>query len=210
MNSLYLAHPYNQPPGRVIRGVLCHYGIPGMRWGRRRYQNKDGSLTEAGKLRYAETDRAAINSTAESDDDKRARLLRSTDPIELYNNRHLLSKNEITERIDRINTETRLADLAASHQRANSPAAKGKKIIDSVISATNTAGKVYSAWNSDVGKAARKFLGMNVPDKNDRFNALLTKYAGTSDADLLQYAQRLENLRKIERNLYGTGGDNKK
>lgn len=210
MNSLYLAHPYNRPPGRVIRGVLCHYGIPGMRWGRRRYQNKDGSLTEAGKLRYAETDRAAINSTAESDDDKRARLLRSSDPIELYNNRHLLSSDEIKERITRINTETSLADLASSHQKANSPAAKGKKIIDSVISATNTAGKVYAAWNSDVGKAARKFLGMNVPDKNDRFNALLTKYAGTSDADLLQYAQRLENLRKIERNLYGAGGDNKK
>lgn len=28
---------------------LCHYGVKGMKWGVRRYQNKDGSLTAAGK-----------------------------------------------------------------------------------------------------------------------------------------------------------------
>ena len=31
---------------------LIHSGIKGMRWGVRRYQNKDGSLTPAGKKRY--------------------------------------------------------------------------------------------------------------------------------------------------------------
>lgn len=31
---------------------LQHYGIKGMQWGRRRFQNKDGSLTAAGKKRY--------------------------------------------------------------------------------------------------------------------------------------------------------------
>ena len=36
----------------VIDGELVHWGIPGMRWGVRRYQNKDGSLTSAGKKRY--------------------------------------------------------------------------------------------------------------------------------------------------------------
>ena len=28
---------------------LCYYGVKGMKWGVRRYQNKDGSLTPAGK-----------------------------------------------------------------------------------------------------------------------------------------------------------------
>ena len=32
---------------------LTHWGIKGMKWGVRRYQNDDGSLTAAGKKRYA-------------------------------------------------------------------------------------------------------------------------------------------------------------
>lgn len=32
--------------------VICHHGILGMKWGIRRYQNKDGSLTAAGVKRY--------------------------------------------------------------------------------------------------------------------------------------------------------------
>lgn len=31
---------------------LLHYGIKGMKWGVRRYQNEDGSLTDAGEKRY--------------------------------------------------------------------------------------------------------------------------------------------------------------
>lgn len=32
---------------------LAHHGIKGMKWGVRRFQKKDGSLTPAGKIRYA-------------------------------------------------------------------------------------------------------------------------------------------------------------
>lgn len=36
-----------------MENELIHWGIKGMRWGIRRYQNKDGTLTTAGKKRYA-------------------------------------------------------------------------------------------------------------------------------------------------------------
>ena len=37
----------------IVNGELHHSGIKGMKWGVRRYRNKDGSLTPAGKKRYA-------------------------------------------------------------------------------------------------------------------------------------------------------------
>ena len=34
---------------------LMHHGIKGMKWGVRRYQNEDGTLTEEGKKKYGQT-----------------------------------------------------------------------------------------------------------------------------------------------------------
>lgn len=40
----------------VSANELRHWGIKGMKWGLRRYQNPDGSLTEAGRKRYMNSD----------------------------------------------------------------------------------------------------------------------------------------------------------
>ena len=45
MNNTYTSEiPYSES--------LQHYGVPGMKWGVRRYQNKDGTRTSLGKKRY--------------------------------------------------------------------------------------------------------------------------------------------------------------
>lgn len=40
------------PDYMIINGELYHHGVKGMKWGRRRWQNADGSLTPAGQKRY--------------------------------------------------------------------------------------------------------------------------------------------------------------
>lgn len=45
---------------------LYHYGIPGQKWGVRRYQNKDGTLTKAG-LRKQASEEANVGKIASKD-----------------------------------------------------------------------------------------------------------------------------------------------
>lgn len=50
-----------------MKTYLIHHGIKGQRWGIRRYQNEDGSLTEEGKQRYY-PDRVFVSGTSKMQD----------------------------------------------------------------------------------------------------------------------------------------------
>ena len=48
------------------QGELYHHGIKGQKWGVRRFQNKDGSLTPAGERRYDDSDGVKRNKSQKS------------------------------------------------------------------------------------------------------------------------------------------------
>lgn len=47
--------------------ILCHYGVKGQKWGIRRYQNKDGSLTDLGKRHLSKVDAKLIRTAQKID-----------------------------------------------------------------------------------------------------------------------------------------------
>ena len=49
--------------GKYLDDTLAHHGIKKQRWGIRRWQNEDGSLTEAGKRRYGRVENLNANRT---------------------------------------------------------------------------------------------------------------------------------------------------
>ena len=56
--------PYEKPLSP--QEYLMHYGVKGMKWGVRRYQNKDGTLTKAGKERYSQNQQDGVDSFLKS------------------------------------------------------------------------------------------------------------------------------------------------
>lgn len=77
---------------------LYHYGIKGMKWGIRRYQNKDGSLTAAGKKREKNKTRGW------SKDAKRANNIKKKSV-------HQMTNAELKELNKRINLEQEYSRL---------------------------------------------------------------------------------------------------
>ena len=58
---------------------LYHYGTPRMRWGVRRYQNPDGTLTEEGKRRYRKMSGKVLDKARKADLYRKAGKTRKSD-----------------------------------------------------------------------------------------------------------------------------------
>lgn len=92
----------------MAKAYLQHHGILGMKWGVRRYENEDGTLTEAGKKRY--------NKQIKKDLKKRNK--------EWNKEASKMSDKELDDRINRLKKEKQLKELTAP----------GKTFTDQVMS----------------------------------------------------------------------------
>lgn len=135
---------------------LKHYGILGMKWGVRRYQNKDGSLTAAGKRR--QKGQKIDNDNDASDDYKKARS-KSTKQM---------SNEELRAAIGRLQMEKQYRDYYT--QLHPTTVSKGRQVVDKIIkTAGDTALDVGKNLAKDyVVKKAKDKLGLN--DKKSAFD----------------------------------------
>ena len=97
-----------------MENELYHHGIKGMKWGIRRYQNKDGTLTAAGKKQKKKT--------LSADDKEKTR--RKSD----LKKRRTMSDADIKKRIERMKLEKEFKNLT---KEDISP---GKKYVGEIMS----------------------------------------------------------------------------
>ena len=167
---------------------LYHHGVKGMKWGVRRYQNKDGSLTAAGKKRAAK-----YESKYEQLTGKKISGKKSSEPSPQKKTIKDLSDDELRTKVKRLQMEKNYLDLQkqVSNLTPNKVSAGqqfvkniGEKIITQSLIDT---GK--SLLTSFLNKQGKKVLGLE-NSSVDPLDALAKEYK------TLNYENQINKLKR--------------
>lgn len=128
---------------------LYHFGIKGMKWGVRRYENADGSLTPAGRVRYAKYTESADHATYRETKKK---------PVESLSNKELQAYNQRAnlEREFRKN-KTNAGSIKRGEETLKTVLSLGTTIT-SIVALSNTPGgkKIIQAGKNAASKIVKK------------------------------------------------------
>lgn len=102
------------------RSELKHWGIKGMKWGVRRYQNKDGSLTPAGKRRYSDGSTSSSSTSKSSQTSQQPKKKTVSE----------MSDQELRDAVNRLRLEQDYAKLNPEK------VSRGKKFVDNLLDET--------------------------------------------------------------------------
>lgn len=153
---------------------LKHHGIKGQKWGVRRYQNADGSLTAEGKRRYSvdggglkekairvyNTAKEKVGKATDYYKEKkakraeaeRAKAIEDGDAKTLLKYADTMSTNELRDAINRANTMKQLKDLAnggnrkSTMERIQNAATKMANFGNSIANAKNAYDRLQDAF----------------------------------------------------------------
>ena len=200
MDEMTLVEKYNHE--------LYHHGTKGMKWGIRRYQNKDGSLTAAGKKRYgtkANFERVqAAKKVADKANSKQAKARRKANErtaaeIAKYRKKAGIKDEPKTDTKPKKKTMSEMSDEeligAINRKRLEQQYAalnpekvsKGKQFLNSLkddilIPTAKSVGKDFAI------KKAKDYLGLN--DKEDSISAL------KKEVERLNLQKQIKDLKK--------------
>ena len=162
---------------------LEHHGIIGMKWGVRRYQNKDGTLTNAGKARYSTDSDAgspAPNSGVGKKTDTSSKSVSE------------MSDEELRTRLNRINMEDQYnAAMAKRNPQKNQ---RVNKLVNDLAEQA-----VRNFAQKGIEKLVKKVFDDKEVDKITKYDTTdLSKVGDKALAAMLKRASTENALRKLQ------------
>lgn len=147
---------------------LEHYGVKGMRWGIRRtpeqlgYKSKPKKkkaslltkMRKSAKKKKKKAEKKKETEKQESREELREKVLKSSDPKFIYKHMDLLDTKELEDRLQRINKETRMKELANPKKKEAIKTAEDW--LKSAASMAESINKIYDAYNEVVGDGSSK------------------------------------------------------
>ncbi len=172
--------------------VLIHWGIKGQKWGRRRFQNKDGSLTPAGKERYDDDNDS--EEKIETPEERKARFIKSGSAAEVMQYQGQLSNNELRAVSERIRIENELNKVAAEQRTRGVD--KFNQIMNDVDKVRGGVEKGLNAWNL-IAKINNTFNEKQLPEINGKYFKSDAIKKKADEAEAKAKKDREEALRKV-------------
>lgn len=176
---------------------IAHHGILGQRWGIRRYQNKDGSLTAAGRKHWDQLDRKTKAKIKDN-------MIKSSNIKVLQANQRYLTTNEIKKATERLAANKTISDFKQEQiedgfRKIQALGVKVKQVGDTVQNLTGAYNNIAKAINGVTGKDL-PIIGEKKPDRNfsyaDLKNIDITKLKGNELNNAATAAKNYKTLQQ--------------